>query len=141
MKIYKQRRTRPYFANGKTAFNIQNRPGVYLIYRGETIVYIGFSGSNLYKAMYRHFQQWRDSQQVRITYDRNDPKITVRVVYTMNGHQAAKLERALIVKYSPKDNPQKYIEHQLTNADEQKLDQYRDTECSTIARYEGDIPF
>ena len=139
-KIYKQRRLKPYQGNGKTTFNIQNKPGVYLIYRGEDIVYIGFSGTNLYKTLYRHFQKWNDPTQIRVTY-RNLNDITVRVVYTATKQHAFKLEKALINKYKPKDNPTQYTSYEPSAGDIVKLDEYLNENTKPIAIYEGDLPF
>lgn len=140
MQIYKQRRSKPYNSKGKTNFNIQNRPGIYIIYDGEKIVYIGYSGTNLYKTMYRHFQKWNDRTQTRVTY-RNLKDITVRVVYTTNANQAAKLEKALIVKYKPTDNPMQYETHELTNNDKIKITSFINEPIKDIVRYEKDLPF
>lgn len=122
-KIHKQRRLKPYNSKGKTTFSVQNTPGVYIIYQGKKLVYIGYSGTNLYKTMYRHFQSWNDKTQVRITYP-DLSNITVRVVYTISANHAARLEKALISKYKPKDNPQKYESYTTTKGDKDKLDEY-----------------
>ena len=139
-KIYKQRRTAPYHANGKTKFNIQNRSGVYMIYKNDELRYIGFSGTNLYKTLYLHFQSWEDKNQIRVTYKRLSG-ITVRVIYTNTSAQAMNLERALIVKLKPKDNPNKYEEYVLKPADNEKLNEYYKATTKAIAQYEGDVPF
>jgi Uri superfamily endonuclease len=90
--------------------------GVYLIkYNGE-IVYIGYSAGSLYKTITRHFQSWKDRTQTRVTYPQNEA-YKVRVVFTRTGSQAAELERALILKYRPRDNPNKY-ENYLFSKDE-----------------------
>jgi excinuclease UvrABC nuclease subunit len=121
-KLYKQRRVKPYQASGKTTFNLRGKPGVYLIYSGERVVYVGYSGTNLYKTMYRHFQKWNDrTQQKRVVY-RDLKGITVRVVYTNNAGTASKLEKALIVKHKPRDN-------------DQLLDFDKDTVKSTLKVY------
>lgn len=140
MNIYKQTRTRPCFKNGKTVFNLQKKPGVYLIYRREEIVYIGFSGYNLYKTMYRHFQTWNHKNQIVVTYSRS-PEITVRVVYTNTALRAQKLEKALILKHKPKDNPNKYEQYTLTPKDEENLKAYADEPINDIIRGESDYPF
>lgn len=140
MNIYKQRRLKPYRADGKTTFNLQNKAGVYLIYRGDEIVYIGFSGTNLYKTMYRHFQKWNDKTQIRVVYnDLSD--ITVRVVYCISKSHASRLEKALINKYKPKDNPLQYTSYEPTKGDKVKLDEYLNQDVKPIANFEGDIPF
>ena len=85
--------------------NSMFKAGVYLIKENETLVYIGYSKSNLYKTLYRHFQKWDDSWQDTVTYfnkmTRNNYK--VRVVLTTPA-KAKKLETALINKYKPRDN-------------------------------------
>lgn len=139
-KIYKQRRVKPYQANGKTTFNLRNRTGCYMIYRGDVLLYIGYSGTDLYKTLYRHFQKWNDKTQVRVTYS-NLKDITVRVIYTTTKNHAQRLEKALINKYKPKDNPQKYEAYEPTKGDTVKLDEYLNADAKPIAIYEGDIPF
>jgi hypothetical protein len=57
----KTRYKEPYNKYGKTNFGFtENKSGVYLIKSKRTnkIVYVGYSASNLYKTMYRHFQSW-----------------------------------------------------------------------------------
>ena len=100
----KTRYKEPYNKLGKTNFGFtENKSGVYLIKSKRTnkIVYVGYSGSNLYKTMYRHFQSWIDETQTRVTY--NKTGYAVRVVFT-TPKRASLLERALIIKYEPKDN-------------------------------------
>ena len=101
----------PYRKNGKTAFpESQKKKGVYIIKIDGKIAYIGMSGYNLYKTLYRHFQSWNDKTQKRISYVdllNSKSKILVRIIYTNTVSQAANLERALILKYKPTDNPDK----------------------------------
>lgn len=141
-KIYKQRRCKPYQANGKTTFNLRNKPGVYIIYRGEEIVYIGFSGSDIYKTLYRHFQSWNDPNQIRVTY-RNLRDITVRVVYTITKNHAFRLEKTLINKYKPKDNPTQYNDFEPTKTDIIKLDDYLNANTKPLIVHGSDyeVPF
>lgn len=140
-KIFKQRRVKPYQANGRTTFNLQGLPGVYLIYVNDVIDYIGFSGTSVYKALYRHFQKWNDKSQVRVTYNKKQSNITVRVVYTRTKQYAFKLEKALINKYHPKSNPSQYETYEPTNGDIEKLDEYLASQTNPIAEFYGDIPF
>ena len=99
----------PYNKEGKTNYPDRKKSGVYLIKQKSTgsIRYVGFSGSDLYKTMYRHFQKWDHPTQPVVTYA-NKPKqdFLVRVVYC-TPKQAATLEELLIIKYKPLDNPQK----------------------------------
>lgn len=85
------------------AFRQRFRPGAYIIKKNNKIKYIGYSGNDVIKTMYRHFYPWTD-QQYRVTYSKNDKDIKVRVIYTNKPEQAAKLEKALIAKYKPADN-------------------------------------
>ena len=116
MKIGKTKAKAPYTANGKANFPKQNVPGAYLIYKAGKLRYVGMSQSNVYKTMYRHFQSWEDSRQVRVTY-KNLKEISCRVIYC-SPTNAAKIERALIVKYRPKDNPDKLQNYILTPGEE-----------------------
>ena len=96
----------PYNSEGKTTFgNIKNKSGVYIIKENNKIVYVGYSGKNLYRTLYRHFQQWNHTGQEVITYanklNNNDYK--VRVITTTPA-QAYRLEIYLINKLKPRDN-------------------------------------
>jgi len=95
------------YTNGKPTFKLRKRPGVYLIYKAGVLRYVGYSGSDLYKAMYRHFQQWNDKTQIRVNYNYLEG-ITVRVILTNTKQQASRLEKALIIKEKPTDNPAQY---------------------------------
>lgn len=117
----------PYQKDGSTAFPARNIPGVYLIYRTEEgytritdgLLYVGYSASDVYKAMYRHFQQWNDRQahlgqrEERVTFQVKS-NIRVRVVYCRTGAEARELERALIIKHQPPHNPDKLAFYELT---------------------------
>lgn len=120
----------PYDVEGRTNFPARNLPGVYLIYRiqrngfgGErrTLRYVGYSASDVYKAMYRHFQVWNDRQadrgerSERVVYQvRKD--VRVRVIYCNTGRQAMELEKALILMHKPVDNPDKLELYEITDA-------------------------
>ncbi len=125
----------PPYKNGKP-FYTAKQPGVYLIYKNSQLVYVGYSSYNLYKTMYRHFQRWNDPTQVRVIYNPNDPGIKVRVIYT-TAARSKKLEKALILKYAPKDNPEKYKNYVLDKKSEKVLD---DAENEFIA-INDDLPF
>lgn len=119
----------PYKPNGKTNFpETKARSGVYLIKENNKIVYIGFSAGSLYKTMYRHFQRWSKPDQYRVSYrnriTRNN--YTVRIVFC-SAKQAEKLEKALIIKYKPRDNEMKYENYTLTFADNSAFKTYEET--------------
>jgi hypothetical protein len=118
----KFRRQTPYNKDGTTNFRYtQGKPGCYVIYKGDKPVYVGMSGTNVYKTMYRHFQSWNDKTQVRITYKPKAVKPFSCRVILCTPSQAARLEKMLILKYKPKDNPMKY---NLFTADKQDIKVY-----------------
>lgn len=124
MKVYKF--WPPYQASGKTTFpETSNRSGVYIIKENDKIVYIGFSGTNLYRTLYRHFQRWNHKTQSVTTYFEKlkVKKYLVRVVLC-TPTQAAKLEKALIIKHKPRDNREKYRAHKIDFEDKQIIQKY-----------------
>jgi len=125
----------PPYKNGKP-FYTAKQPGTYLIYKNSKLVYVGFSSYNVYKTMYRHFQRWNDPTQVRVIYNPNDPGIKVRVIYT-TAARSKKLEKALILKYAPKDNPEKYNSYVLDKKSEKVLND-AENEFTAI---NDDLPF
>lgn len=130
----------PYLENGKTRFNIRNRPGVYLIYKSNKLMYVGFSRTDVYKALYRHLQEWNDSTQQRITY-KQLKNITVRVVYTRTGIKARQLEEALILKHKPPHNINRYDGFIMDEKNKEALKEFNEADKSEIYQYEGDLPF
>lgn len=131
----------PYRPTGKATFNnIDKKSGIYLIKENNTIVYIGYSGTNLYKTMYRHFQQWKHRSQEVVTYAGKRHKYTVRVVLCTPA-QAARLERALIVKHQPRDNKQKYDSLLFGTRDKKIVITYADTPEEKFWRESEEAPF
>lgn len=119
----KSRLIEPYDKNGRSNLGFANKQsGVYLIYKNGKLVYVGYSAVNLYKTCTRHFQKWTSSYQRVVTYhdklSRNDFK--VRVILC-SASRADKLEKALIVRYKPKDNPDKLPGYQLSAYEERAL--------------------
>lgn len=96
------------------------QPGVYFIKNtaGE-IVYIGFSSNNVERTLFRHFRTWNDRTHERITYDptRN---YKVRII-TSTKQRAAAMEKLLILKYKPKDNPMKYRSYKFSRTEKQHV--------------------
>lgn len=131
---------KPYLSNGRANLPNIPRPGVYMIYQNNQIVYIGYSGTNIYKTLYRHFQKWNDGQ-TRIVYNKNDESIKIRVTYTNSAYRAYKLERALIVKHAPRDNPNKYINYVLSKQDKQRVEDLINEPKTDIQIFKGDLPF
>jgi excinuclease UvrABC nuclease subunit len=130
----KFRRTQIYAAKGKTNVKeTQGKAGVYMIYSNNTLVYIGSSQSNMYKALLRHFQDWTSSRQTRITYAQH-PRYKVSIIQT-TGKQAPRLERALIQRMKPRDNPMQYQIFELTPEEKRANEIYQNTLNS------GEAPF
>ena len=134
----------PYKKNGKTTFpELKGRHGVYLIKEDGKIVYIGHSCKHLYKVVYRHFQKWTEASLItgnwlyHTTYKRKMKRhhYTVRIVLTNTCAQAERLERALIIKYQPRDNRQKYDDYKLDLTDKKLVKSYEDNKVLT------EVPF
>src|ERR1017187_9878122 len=103
-KFLKSRFFAPYNPDGSTRVGFAKlKAGVYIIKdkRNDEITYVGYSGSNLYKTLLRHFQSWPDKKQKRVEYNRHN--YLVRIVMAPPG-KVEKLELALIHKYQPIDN-------------------------------------
>lgn len=85
--------------------------GVYIIKENDKVVYIGMSRSCVVEALYRHFYEWNDKrgQHVRVTYfDKMRRKNYEVIIMITCKEDAPKLERSLIVSFSPRDNKEKF---------------------------------
>lgn len=127
--ISKTKFLQPYDDNGKTTFrNANKKPGVYLIKENGEIVYVGYSGKNIYRTMYRHFQKWDHPYQEVITYNHSGVnKYTVRVIFT-TPQQAERLEAYLINKYKPRDNSNKLAKYEGTDTGKKEFQKYQQAE-------------
>lgn len=121
--------------NGRLGL-IAKRPqsGVYIIKLNDSIVYVGYSGSNLYKTFSRHFQSWNDATQKRVTFNnrRTSEKITARIILC-SPQRAATLEKALILHHRPRLNGHKYEAYTMDFKEKSALDDYRAAPVSTLA--------
>lgn len=123
-KYYRLRARAPYDSKGNTTLRLTNKkPGVYKIYENGKLVYIGMSKNNLYRTMYRHFQEWNHRGQPVVTYAGKNKKYSVQVTLCTPG-RAAKAEHALIVKYKPRDNPNKYRNYKLNFNDQEIINEF-----------------
>lgn len=124
----------PYQNNGRTTYmNTRNKSGVYIIKENGTVVYVGHSQSNLYKTLYRHFQEWKHPYQEVITYKGKKKDYTVRVILTTPS-QAPRLEAYLVNKYQPRDNS-----HKLSIKSEEGKKDYDHYQTAEIDN--SDVPF
>ena len=140
-RLYKSRFINPYNENGRTNLLFATgKAGVYIIQEkgSSKPSYIGYSGTNLYKTVLRHFQEWEDKRQVRVSYRRKHD-YQVRIIITTPA-RAEKLERALIIKYQPKDNPDKLRLYSATQGEKDILDEMENAPAKSIADME-DCPF
>ena len=105
---------KPYTPKGLCALTFTGI-GVYIIYKGATPIYVGFSSYDVKKTMYRHFQKWTDKRHPdnrrgylydRVTYS-DRTKIYCQVYICSTPKQAAALEQILILKLKPRDNTSK----------------------------------
>lgn len=84
------------------------KAGIYIIRDTVTkiITYIGMSKVCAYTAMYRHFEQWNDKRQYRVTYqERSQFEVRIIFIDALNVHQ---YERRLIKYFNPRDNAERY---------------------------------
>lgn len=87
--------------------------GVYMIrHKGsDSVVYVGSSRTQLKKTIYRHFEQWTDKQhKSNRSFERKTyPKFGYEIrFFKCTASQAVRMEKYLIQKMQPKDNPLKY---------------------------------
>lgn len=122
--LHKSSYFRPYNDKGGTNLkNLSKKAGVYIIRQGREIVYIGYSGVNLYKTITRHFQDWSASKQKRAVYKPMDESLSIRVIVT-TPTRAEKLERLLIIKYKPRDCTFKYNSYVPKKSDDLMMEDW-----------------
>jgi len=139
--MIKSRLISPYDANGSSNLNFAtHRSGVYLIYKNGKLRYVGYSGINLYKTCTRLFQRWTKKYGVVTTYYGQDMSaFKVRVILCSSA-RAEKLEKALIIKYKPKDNPDKLKGYDLNRYE---VNAYNEFEAAPVVNWAElpDAPF
>ena len=85
------------------------KTGVYFIYSksDNRLLYVGMSVTNLYLALYRHFQVWSDRKnQYRAKYRKNE----VLVSYELRPKEyVVDYECLLILELNPPDNREYYL--------------------------------
>lgn len=132
----KSRFIQPYKKKRTSFPETKGKSGVYLIKENDKLVYVGYSGNNLYRTMYRHFESWSHKSQEVVTYAgklRN--RYLVRVILC-TAAQAARLERMLIIKHLPRDNENKYRNYQLDLRDKKVYQEYTSIPVENI-----EVPF
>ena len=87
----------PAYSRNKPTFKqTKPTPGAYIIKHRDKL-YIGYSGYNVVKTAYRHFQKWSDNQ-FRAVFPK---KAQIAIIPTKTAKRAAQIERSLILKYQP----------------------------------------
>lgn len=117
----------------------KNKSGVYLIKNKNSgeVVYVGYSGTNLYRTLYRHFQEWNDREQRRRVYPKNSYKVRIIVCTPA---QAERLEKYFINKIKPKDNNFQY-EAQFDKKENEKAAELVNYFESEQIHTETEVPF
>lgn len=85
----------------------QKKAGVYRVFEGKKLVYVGNSRSDLARTILRHFQNWKDSNyRTNYRVDQKSYLIEITVIKNRNEKEILALEQALIdrAKTPPRDN-------------------------------------
>jgi hypothetical protein len=105
--LFRSKWFKPY-QKGKTTLpnKYYKAAGAYVIKNRQTgqIKYVGHSGYNLKKTLYRHFQEHNDGQ-LRHIYNPRTHKV---VIFRTSPSQSAEAEKRLMIKYKPIDNAKTY---------------------------------
>jgi len=98
----------------------KKQTGCYIIRNRFTksIEYVGFSGSDLYKTIYRHFQSWKDSKQKRVVFDKSGYQ--VKIIFATK-EKAKYLEKYLVLKLKPLQNDDKF-QYFISDVEETKAE-------------------
>ncbi len=140
----------PYNARNKTNFSkiTSEKFGVYFIREKQSkeVVYIGYSKNNLYKALYRHYQYYKDSgYQIRNNYERDETEVMIATTSKANAYR---LERHFILEYNPRDTTHRYKDYQneektQTIPDIETIDDWEESERDPMPKEiaEEDLPF
>ena len=132
----------PYDHRQKPTFKLQNVPGIYIIFKAGKIIYVGYSRSNLYKTMYRHFQAWNDKTGQYRTVITDLSQVKVGVIYTKSGRLAKLLESAYILKHKPEMNANVYNGFIMDDKEKAALKQAEQLpQGQDIIEFKGDLPF
>ena len=132
----------PYKKEGqkyKTTFaDAKGKSGVYFIKENGKLVYIGYSSTNIYKTLYRHFQHWTHPLQYVVSYagKMKHNKYTVSVCYC-TPKQAVTLERNFIIKLRPRDCDIKYKNYTETASEKA----YKGKTVDTFNNTTQEMPF
>ena len=115
-----------------------NISGVYIIRKANTekIIYVGSSKSQIKKTIYRHFQEWssdREQRHERKVYSKTGIEIKILLCTPA---RALNLEKLLIIKHQPIDNPIKYNQIKIAFEDDKRAAEQRKRDLEEIGRAE-----
>ncbi|MDD5358540.1 MAG: hypothetical protein PHX80_05295 [Candidatus Nanoarchaeia archaeon] len=77
------------------------------------ITYIGMSRTNVYKALFRHFQVWNDGNHRVVYFDHHNYEIRTILC---SPNQAIVCERRLIKWFKPADNAEFYEDWEYSDS-------------------------
>lgn len=103
-------RGKKYGKTTKAFRTLMGKAGVYRIFEGRKLVYIGCSISDIYKTVLRKFQIWNDAQ-TRLFYNANKHtyKVDAIIMPSASYTEILDTEYHLIKKAKPRDNkPENY---------------------------------
>lgn len=107
--------------NLKLLTTTKKQSGVYFIKDDNNkIVYVGYSKTQLYKTIYRHFQSWKDPKQYRATFPRT---YKVRIIFTTPA-RAELIEKYLISQFLPQHNEIIYKNEEVSKYMQEKARKY-----------------
>ncbi len=101
--------------------HLSKKKGVYNIYfrNSKNPIYVGYSNSDLYKTILRHFEIWEHPTQYVLSFkDENKNLMNYYLTYSLNESKAINKEREekRIFKYKPtKNKNQKYKTKNTSN--------------------------
>lgn len=138
IKIKKYKFAKPYDRTGKTNFKFTDgKAGIYIIKENLKVVYVGHSQTNLYKTLYRHFQQWTAQQYVTSYAARIKRNSYLISVLLTTPAAAPRIEKYFVLQHNPRDNKAKYNlfnQPEIKNEKDEFFKQFREIEAQ-------DLPF
>jgi hypothetical protein len=131
---------RPYKKDLSTTFSAaRGKAGVYIIRKKGKVIYVGYSETNLYRTLYRHFQTWTDKRfcpdgvmdnqcnHARVAFYQDTPALTTKQ-RNAGKKQPVIMSQQEKKEFMKKDNGMskeqklKYLEKKTKSPREEKID-------------------
>lgn len=93
---------------GADKMDIPLKGGVYFIYSNKKLIYIGYGGEDVLRALKRHFHKYNDRNKVTRVQLEKSPKYSIQILIPINGVSPYFLEKFFINKYKPEQNTNLY---------------------------------